>query len=130
MRPAIARAALVSIAWLWFAAPSWGQDYHRTEIFGSLGWGRWWDNEGAAVGGLNFGGGVGRRLLPQFAIEVEGTGFRGTRSYPGPQSPYRARGFQLVGNGLLYVVRRERAQVFVLVGAGAAHSTSEVTFGD
>ena len=35
-----------------------------------------------------------------------------------------------MGNGLLYVFRGERTQVFVLLGAGAARSTSEVKFGD
>lgn len=125
-----ARAVMISAVCLGFAAPSFGEDYPRTEVFGSVGWGRWWDNEGAPVGGVNGGGGIGRRLLPQFAIEGEVTAFRGTRGYPGPAPAYRARGFQLMGNGLLYVLRGERAQVFVLLGAGAAHSTTEMSFGD
>jgi hypothetical protein len=130
MRGLTARVAMISAACLAFAAPSFGEDYPRTEVFGSAGWGRWWDNEGAPVGSLNGGGGIGRRLLPQFAIEGEVNAFRGTRGYPGPAPPYRARGFHLMGNGLLYVFRRERAQVFVLLGAGAAHSTIEMNFGD
>jgi Outer membrane protein beta-barrel domain len=129
MRGLTARAVTISAACLAFAAPSFGEEHHRTEVFGSAGWGRWWDNEGAPAGGVNFGGGMGRRLLPQFAIEGEVNVFRGTRGYPGQPPPYRARGFHLMGNGLLYVFRGERAQVFVLLGAGAAHSTTEMNFG-
>ena len=130
MRNLKARAVTIAAACIAFTAPSFGEDYLRTEVFGSVGWGRWWDNEGAPVGGVNAGGGIGRRLLPQFAIETEVNAFRGTRRYFGPAPEYRAQGFHLMGNGVLYVFRRERAQVFVLLGAGAARSTSEVTFGD
>ena len=130
MRSLTVRIVMIFVACLAIAAPSFGEDYPRTEVFGSVGWGRWWDDEGAPVGGVNGGGGIGRRLLPQFAIEGEVNAFRGTRGYPGPTSPYSARGFHLMGNGLLYVFRSERAQVFVLLGAGAAHSTTEINFGD
>ena len=37
---------------------------------------------------------------------------------------------QVAGNGILYIVRRERAQAFILLGAGVAHSTSETNFAD
>jgi hypothetical protein len=124
------RVAVFSAACLAFAAPLWGEDYPRTEVFGSVGWARWWDNEGAPSGGINGGGGIGRRLLPQFAIEGEVTAFRATRDYPGPTSPYRTRGLIVTGNGLLYLYRSERALAFALLGAGAAHSTTEVTFGN
>ena len=128
--PVLTARALMFLAACLAAAPSFGEDFPRTEVFGSVGWGRWWDNEGAPAGGVNAGGGIGRRLLPQFAIEGEINAFRGTRGYPGPAPLYRARGFHLLGNGLLYVLRRERTQVFVLLGAGWARSTTENNFGD
>jgi hypothetical protein len=121
---------LISTAWLVLAAPLSGEDYPATGVFGSVGWGRWWDDEGAPIGGVHGGGGIGRRLLPQFAVEGEVIAFRGTRGYPGPTSPHRETGQLFTGNGLLYIFRRGHAQVFVLLGAGAAHSTTEVSFGE
>lgn len=130
MRSVTGRAMLICAAGLVFAIPLFGEDYPRTEVFGWVGWGRWWDNQGSPVGGVNGGAGIGRRLLPQFAIEGEVNAFSGTRGFPGPASPYRARGVHIMGNGLLYAFRTERTQVFVLLGAGAAHSTTEINFVD
>jgi hypothetical protein len=75
------RVSMISAACLAFATPALAGDYPRTEVFGSAGWGKWWDNEGAPVEGVNVSAGFGRRLLPPFAIEGEVNGFRGTRGY-------------------------------------------------
>jgi len=121
---------MISAACLVLAAPLSGGEHPGTEVFGSAGWGTWWDDEGATVGGVAAGGGIGRRLLPQFALEGEVIAFRGSRRYSGPAPVYRSRGVLATGNGLLYVFRGERTQVFVLLGAGVTHSTAETSFGD
>ena len=126
----LARVVKLSMPCLLSAVSLFGENDARSEVFGSVGWGRWWDDEGSPVVGFNGGGGIGRRLLPQFALEGEVNAFRGTRGYPGPASPYRARGFHAMANGLLSVFRNQRTDVFVLIGAGAAHHTSEINFGD
>jgi hypothetical protein len=110
------------------AMPLFGGDCPRTEVFGSAGWGRWWDNQGSSLQGLNGSIGIGRRLLPQFAIEGEVAAFRGSRWYFGMESPYHSRGLLFTANAVLYVFRRERTEVFVLLGGGAARSTTKVEF--
>ncbi len=124
------RVLVASAIGLIFAAPGFSQEMARNEIFGWGGWGKWWDEEGLPLRGLNGGGGVGRRLLPQFSIEGEVNAFRGIRTYFGPAPNYRARGVQATGNGLLYVVQSERNLVFVLLGAGVVRSTTEQHYGD
>ena len=112
------------------ALPLWAADYPRTELFGSAGWTHWWDNEGAPVDGFSVSGGVGRRLLPQFALEFETLGFFGRRGVIALGPEDRARCVQFTANGLLYVYRHPRARVFLLLGAGGAHSESKTDFGD
>jgi opacity protein-like surface antigen len=110
------------------AAPAFGEDHRQTEVFGFAGFEKWWDDEGASPRGVNFGGGIGRRLLPQFAVEGEVNAVRGALPYPGGESPFSFHAELITANGLLYVVHRERAQVFILLGAGTSHAGRTADF--
>ena len=122
------RLMLIFAGCLVAGAPGWSADFPRSEVFGSVGWARRWDDLGAPINGLVAGGGVGRRLLPQFTVEFETLGFFGTRGTPAFGPSDRVRGLQFSANGKLYVYRSSRTRVFILLGAGGAYSTNTVDF--
>jgi len=93
----------------------------KREVFGQIGVGKAADDEGSLGSGVNGGGGFGYRVMPRLGVEAELNAFRTTREFASSLPAYRATGFHLMGNGLLYL-SRGKAQVFILAGAGIVYA--------
>ena len=113
-------ASRILFAWLASAAALPAADLLKREVFGSIGLGRIYDDEGSLGQGLNGGGGFGYRVRPRFGVEAEINAFRTRREFSPAYPPYRAGGVLLMGNGLLYFARGT-VQPYVLFGAGLLH---------
>lgn len=110
------------------AAPIWCQDFLKREVFGSIGIGKTYDDEGSLGQGLNGGGGFGYRLTHRFGVEAEVNAFRTRRDFSSAFAPFQASGALVLGNGLLYL-NRGRGQVYLIGGAGLLHVRNRVRFG-
>ena len=101
--------------------------YLRNEVFGAVGIGAAWHDEGSLGSGLNGGGGFGYRLSRRFGLEAEVNAFRTTRDYSSLYPPFQASGVHAMGNGLLYL-NRGRAQTYLIFGAGLMHVSNPTGF--
>ena len=90
------------------------------EVFGSIGWGLNYDDEGSIGSGITGGGGFGYRLWQRLGVEGEFNAFSSRREFGSIVPPFHMTGVRVMGNGLLYL-NRGRAQSFVLAGAGITH---------
>lgn len=127
------RHFLVVIVMVWalcLAAPSlaFGDDFLKKEVFGAIGIGKTYDDEGSLGAGLNGGGGFGYRLSHRFGVEAEVNAFRTRREFSAGYPPFQANGAHLMGSGLLYL-GRERTQAYLLFGGGLLHTRLESGFG-
>jgi hypothetical protein len=115
--------------YLVFAAPAAAQssDFKR-EVFGSIGIGKVYDDEGSLGSGLNGCGGFGYRIVRRFGVEAEISGFRTKREFSPAFPPFRGHGAHVLGNGLIYL-NRGRGQAYVILGAGLGRFTTRVNFG-
>lgn len=105
------------------------QEYrYRSEIFGTLGYGRASDDEGSLGSGLNGGGGFGFRVSPKFGLELDVNGFRHERK-TSPGLLFRGSGVFVTGNALYHFGSGlGRAQPYVVVGAGVLHKRNTSSF--
>ncbi len=103
-----------------------GQEYRR-EVFGSIGVGKTYDDEGSLGKGLNGGGGFGYRLTQRFGVEGEVNGFATKRTFSPAFAPFRASGVFVNGNGLFYL-NQGRAQAFLIGGVGMLHVQNDSSF--
>jgi len=101
--------------------------YLRNEIFGAVGIGAAYHDEGSLGSGLNGGGGFGYRLSRRFGLEAEVNAFRTTRDYSSLYPPFQASGVHAMGSGLLYL-NRGRAQTYLIFGAGLMHVSNATGF--
>ena len=113
----VALAVLCLIA----AAPAFCQDFLRREVFGAVGVGKTYDDEGSLGSGLNVAGGFGYRVSRRIGVEAEVNAFRTRREFSAPFEPFRANGVHAMGSGLLYL-NRGRSQAYLLLGGGLLHS--------
>ena len=111
------------------AVPSFCQDFLRREVFGAIGIGKTYDDEGSLGYGLNAGGGFGYHLSRGFAVEAGVNGFRTRRDFSSSFAPFQANGAHVMGSGLL-CLNRGRAQTYLLLGAGLLHVHVKNGFGE
>jgi hypothetical protein len=97
--------------------PLIAQQPGKTDVFGLIGLGKVYDDEGSLGSGLNLGGGVGYRLRKRLGVEAEVNGFRSERDFVSSLSPFRHSGFQVMGNALSHF-GPPRAQFYILGGLG------------
>lgn len=97
-------------------------------MFGAIGIGKTYDDEGSLGSGLNAGGGFGYRLSRRFGVEADVNGFRTRRDFSPSFSPFQANGVHVMGSGLLYL-NRGRAQAYLLLGGGLQHVHVKSGFG-
>ena len=109
------------------AAADTAEGYLNRELFGTVGIGKAYDDEGSLGSGLNGGGGFGYRLSQRFGVEAEINAFRTVREFGPLFPPFRATGVHAMGYGLLYF-NRGRAQAYLIFGAGLLHSSNPVGF--
>lgn len=121
---------LLAVLGLYFvaAASTSGQEYMKREVFGSVGVGKTYDDEGSLGKGINGAGGAGYRLTRRFGVEVEVSGFQTKREIAFTPAPFQARGALVMANGLLYL-NRGRGQFYLIGGAGMLHIRNQVGFG-
>jgi hypothetical protein len=98
-------------------AAQWG---FKREVFGAVGAGSTYDDEGSLGRGINGGGGIGYRLTPRLGFEAEVNAFRSKRDFGPPIAPFEHSGAHFMGNALLHV-NRGRAQFYLIGGAGVLH---------
>lgn len=102
---------------LLLALPLSAQQIPRADVFGTIGIGKVYDDEGSLGSGLAGGGGVGYRLRKRLGVEAEVNAFRSERDFGQVVAPFRFSGFQVMGNALAHFGPR-RAQFYLLGGAG------------
>jgi hypothetical protein len=113
----IARILFLALA---ASAAASGADFLKREVFGAVGLGRVYDDEGSLGRGINGGAGLGYRLSPRFGVEAEANFFGTSREFSPAYPPYRANGILLSAGGLLYFAR-QTAQPYLVFGAGLLH---------
>jgi opacity protein-like surface antigen len=129
MRRLLAGKSALAVLCLTGVAPAFCEDLVRREVFGAIGIGKTYDDEGSLGSGLNAGGGFGYRLSQRFALEAEVNGFRTRRDFSSSFAPFQANGAHVMGSGLLYL-SRGRAQAYLLLGAGLLHVHVKNGFGE
>jgi len=116
----VAGELAIAVLCLTGVTPAFCEDLRRREVFGAIGIGKTYDDEGSLGSGLNAGGGFGYRLSQRFAAEAEVNAFRTRRDFSPSFAPFQASGVHAMGSGLLYL-GRGRAQAYLLLGAGLLH---------
>ena len=89
----VMRKIFVVLGWLTAGIGSVsGQEFLKREVFGNIGVGKTYDDEGSLGKGINGGGGIGYRLTDRFGVEAEVNGFRTKRVFSPDFAPFRASG--------------------------------------
>jgi hypothetical protein len=120
------RRALLIVAAI--CLPALADDFPRREIFGVVGIGKTYDDEGSLGSGINGGGGAGYRLSRRFGVEAEVNAFRTTREFASSLPSFAAHGAHVTGSGLVYF-GRSKANPYLIFGAGLLHITNTMDFG-
>jgi hypothetical protein len=107
--------------------PAFGQDVSKGEVFGTIGIGKTYDDEGSLGSGINGGGGIGYRLTGRLGVEAEVNAFRTKRDFSFTPNGFEASGAFIMGNGLLYLTRG-RGQLYLIGGAGLLHIRNQFGF--
>lgn len=98
----------------------------RAEVFGSLGGGKAYEDEGLRGNGLTIGGGVGYRLTPRVGIEAQVNGMHYRRDF---RSGVRFEGtVVLTTANLLYHFSTSRVQPYVFGGIGHSYDRRNSQF--
>jgi opacity protein-like surface antigen len=94
------------------------QDYTKKgELYGQIGLGVTYDDEGRIGNGFAAGGGVGYRFTPRLGAEFDINAFRHERNVAAGQILFRGAGQFFTGN-LVFHFKTGRVQPYVLAGAG------------
>jgi opacity protein-like surface antigen len=109
------------------SAPASGQDFLRKEVFGVIGVGKTYDDEGSLGKGINGGGGFGYRLSRRFGAELEVNAFKTRREFASVVPAYESNGVHIMANGLLYL-NQGRTQGYLIFGAGLLHFRNTMGF--
>jgi hypothetical protein len=109
---------LVTI-FLFLPSAAAAQEYDsRWEVFGTLGYGGTWDDEGGIGRGLDVGGGLGLRATRKLGFEGSINRVKHVREFD--SSPVRFEGTAVFASAnALYHFSESRAQPFVTGGGGA-----------
>ena len=104
------------LAVLLLAAPLVAQQ-RRADVFGLIGIGKVYDDEGSLGSGPSGGGGIGYRLRKRLGVEAEINAFSSKREFGGVPPPFEHNGAHVMGNVLSHF-GPSRTQFYVLGGAG------------
>lgn len=115
------------MSFLFFAPTVLGQNYApRGEVFGHLGGGKTYDDEGSLGNGFDIGGGVGFRLTPKFGVEGQVNRIAYKRDF---SSGVRFAGTAVFTTAnVLYHFSRSQAQPYVVGGVGFVHHENRSRF--
>lgn len=104
-------------------------DYrYRGEVFGFIGVGKTYDDEGSLGSGLNAGGGIGYRFHRKFGAEIELAAHRHRREFSSGVV-FEGNGFNAALSGLYYFGRATgRAQPYLIGGFGVMHERNTSSF--
>jgi len=107
-----------------------GQEFsYRGEMFGTVGVGKTYDDEGSLGSGFNGGGGIGYRMRPKFAVEFDFSAFRHERETSFGLLLFSGSGIFATGNALYYFGSGSgRVQPYVIGGAGILHKRNTSSF--
>jgi opacity protein-like surface antigen len=98
----------------------------RGEVFGSIGGGKTYDDEGSLGSGFDVGGGVGFRLTPRFGVEGQINRLDYKRDF---SSGVRFEGTALFTTAnVLYHFTTSQAQPYVIGGLGFVHHENRSRF--
>jgi hypothetical protein len=98
----------------------------RAEVFGSLGGGRVYEDEGVRGNGLEIGGGVGYRITPRFSVEGQVSGVSYKRDF---RSGVRFEGTAVFVTGdVLFHFSTSKVQPYALFGMGLSHDKRRSQF--
>jgi len=98
----------------------------RGEVFGSVGGGRAYDDEGNIGSGIDFGGGVGFRITPKFGIEGQVNRMIYERGF---SSGVLFKGSAVFTTAnVIYHFSKEQAQPYVIAGVGFVHHENRSQF--
>ncbi|MEW6126659.1 MAG: porin family protein [Acidobacteriota bacterium] len=112
---------------LTFSSTVLAQDYTpKGEVFGSIGGGKAYDDEGGIGSGLDFGGGVGYRITPKLQIEGAINTIRHERNF-GSGVVFKGTG-TFVSANLLYHFSTKQVQPYVIGGAGFVNHQNRSRF--
>lgn len=95
-----------------------GGEFKRWEVYGHIGAGGSYDDEGSVGSGLFTGFGGGKRVTRHIGLEGEYTYFRHDRTIALGQFRFKGSGHIFTGNFLYHFRPEAKVQPFVLVGAG------------
>ena len=108
---------LLIAAALPLAAQSSGE-FKRWEVYGHVGTGISYDDEGSVGGGIFAGAGGGKRVTKHIGLEGEYTYFQHDRIIGAGAFRFKGSGSIFTGNFLYHFRPEKKVQPFVLVGAG------------
>jgi hypothetical protein len=100
--------------------PLLAQQPPRADVFGTIGLGKVYDDEGSLGSGPSGGGGIGYRLRKRLGVEGEINAFRSRRDFASSVSPFQHNGVHLMANFLSHF-GPPRAQFYLLGGVGLLH---------
>jgi opacity protein-like surface antigen len=119
---------LIWVICLLVVAPAaFAQDFTpKGELFGSFGGGKAFDDEGDIGSGFDFGGGIGYRLTPRFAIEGAVNSIRHKREF-GNGVVFEGTGTFVSANALYYF-STQKVQPYVIGGGGFVNHQNRSRF--
>lgn len=115
------------MAVLFLPLVSWAQEYnYKGEVFGSVGWGRLFGNQGSVGTNVNLGGGIGIRPFRKLGFEFEVNRMNqralGQQRFNLETIVLHSEGTATYFTGnLVYHFSTSRVQPYLLVGAGGVH---------
>lgn len=107
------------LALLLLAAPLFGQQ-RKADVFGMIGTGAVYDDEGSLGRGVTGAGGIGYRLRKRLGVEAEVNVFQSKRDFGQIVPPFRHSGLHVMANALAHF-GPSRAQFYLLGGVGLLH---------
>jgi opacity protein-like surface antigen len=98
----------------------------RVDVFGLIGVGATYDDEGSLGRGVSGAAGIGYRLTKRLGIEGEVNAFSSKRDFGQIVPPFQHSGAHVMGNALLHF-GPSRAQFYLLGGVGLLHVKNKST---
>jgi opacity protein-like surface antigen len=98
----------------------------RVDVFGLIGVGATYDDEGSLGRGVSGAGGIGYRLTKRFGVEGEINAFQSKRDFGQPVPPFQHSGAHVMANALAHF-GPSRAQFYLLGGVGLLHVKNKST---
>jgi opacity protein-like surface antigen len=92
----------------------------RVDVFGLVGVGATYDDEGSLGKGIAAAGGIGYRLTRRFGVEGEVNAFQSKRDFGQIVPPFQHSGAHVMANALVHF-GPQRSQFYLLGGVGLVH---------